>query len=141
MKNFPSHEPRFTFNKEERLSRKKLIDELFKNGSSFYFHPFRIYYLKKSFESLWPAQVLITVSPRNFRHAVDRNRIKRLTREAYRLNKHRLLESLSKNNQQMLIGFVYSDKKIESFELIQKKMISILGRLAELNVSPEKNSK
>src|SRR6266446_10214859 len=98
--------PRFTFKKEERLSRKKLIDELFKSGSSFYLAPFRIIFAppekigtglnlppekvginsgETSCARAAPAQVLISVSTKNFKRAVDRNKIKRLIREAYRM--------------------------------------------------------
>src|SRR5258705_10665449 len=104
--------PRFTFKKEERLSRKKLIDELFKSGSSFYLAPFKIIFLKNkegiisnllgSGENRFPAQVLISVSTKNFKRSVDRNKIKRLIREAYRMNKHVLYDSLKKKKFQLI---------------------------------------
>jgi ribonuclease P protein component len=131
---------RFTFKKEERLSSKKLIDELFKNGSSFYLHPFRIYHLDESFAAATPVQVLITAPQKNFRQAVDRNRIRRLIREAYRLNKHLLCEPLNSQRKKMIIAFIYSGKKIEPFELIQDRMMAILSRLADDRKDYEKHA-
>ena len=131
---------RFTFKKEERLSRKKLIDELFKDGSSFYLPPFKVICLERHAEDVPAVRVLITVSTRNFPKAVDRNRIKRLTREAYRLNKQILYETLTRRGINLLLAFIYTGKKIESFERIREKMISILERLSENNESVEKNS-
>ena len=129
----------FTFKKEERLAGKKIIDELFNNGSSFYLHPFRIYYLITPIKSALPARILISVPKKNFHKAVDRNRIKRLTREAYRLNKYLLYNSLKENNLHLLLAFIYSGKKMEPFELIHEKIISILKRVSQNHVIPEKN--
>jgi len=148
--------PRFTFKKEERLSRKKLIDELFANGSSFYLHPFKIFFAppEKSGTGLYlplseretspaqpiPVQILISVSTRNFKRAVDRNKIKRLIREAYRLNKHVLYDSLKKKSRQLSIAVLYTSKTIESFDFIQQKLIAVLNKLAEENFTGEKHS-
>ena len=145
---------RFTFKKEERLSRKKLIDELFKSGSSFYLQPFKIISAppekigtglnlpeEETFSAHgFPAQVLITVSTKIFKRAVDRNKIKRLIREAYRLNKHVLYDSLRKRNNQLIFAILYNSKTIESFDFIQQKLIAVLNRLAEENFTREKHS-
>jgi ribonuclease P protein component len=140
--------PHFTFKKEERLSSKKLIDELFKSGSSFYLQPFKIFFAppdpeypgvtglnlpkgETSSASPAPAQVLISVSKTNFKRAVDRNKIKRLIREAYRLNKKTLYGSLEKKNRHLIIAILYTSKKIEPFSSIQQKLVAVLMRLAE----------
>jgi len=115
----------FTFRKEERLCKRKIIQELFEKGSSFYLHPFKVYILRQ-FES--PVhQVLISVSARNFKRAVDRNLIKRRIREAYRLHKSKLPEG------KLVLGFVYSAKEILSFRDIQQKMILSIARIEKLN--------
>ena len=75
----------FSLPKSERLYKKKDIQELFDKGSSFYLYPFRIFVQKQSEQNIH--QVLFSVSKKNFKKAVDRNRIKRRMREAYRLNK------------------------------------------------------
>jgi len=77
-----------------------------------------------------PVQLLVVVPKRTFKHAVDRNRIKRLIREAYRTNKQLLWEKRSKDAQQLLIGFVYVGKTILPYAEIEKKLILVLHRLS-----------
>ncbi|MEO5675211.1 MAG: ribonuclease P protein component [Chitinophagales bacterium] len=144
MKDEISARLQFTFKKEERLSGNKLIDELFKNGSSFYLSPFKIIFMASQFSGegvtgirTTPAQVLISVPKRNYRNAVDRNKIKRLIREAYRLNKHLLYNTLQNKGTRLIIAILYTSKKIEPFALIQQKLVEVLTRLAEKNVANE----
>ena len=133
-----SSTPRFTFKKEERLSSKKLIDELFKSGSSFYLQPFKVLMLEKDAPlnlpkgETSPAQVLISVSTKNFPRAVDRNKIKRLIREAYRLNKIFFYEELEKKNKKIILAFIYTTKKIEAFSLIKEKVVASLQKIISL---------
>lgn len=121
----------FTFKKAERLSSKKLIDELFTKGSSFSFYPFRVLFLEKQSASAEGVQVLISVPAKNFRRAVDRNKIRRLIREAYRLNKQPLHDSLIKKDKQVAVGLVYTAKTIEPFSVIQQNLIAALKKLIE----------
>ena len=116
------------------------MDELFNSGSSFHLHPFTVYHLSKNIDLPAPAQVLISVPKKNFHLAADRNRIKRLIREAYRQNKHLLYSALKQNNLQLVLGLIYSAKKIEASELIQEKITSVLQRLIRYHVIPEKSS-
>ena len=76
-----------TLGKEERLKSKKLIESLYQKGSSVKVFPLRMIFLQTAHTSNFPAQVGISVAKRNFKLAVDRNRIKRLMRESYRLQK------------------------------------------------------
>lgn len=112
----------YTFPKEERLSGKKEIEELFKNGSSFYLHPFVFRYLKS--DALLVNKVLFSVPKKKFKRAVDRNLIKRRLKEAYRLNKYHL------NNSQHFyyLGFVYTEKEILSYADIEQKLIKTFQR-------------
>lgn len=71
---------------------------------------------------------------------MDRNRVKRLIREAYRLNKHALINKLEKDKGQLLIAFIYTGKKMESFEVINEKMIAILKRFEQKHGAITKNS-
>lgn len=116
---------RFTFRKSERLHSKKLIEELFHKGSYFYLYPFRVSYLLK--EDLTDApQVMFSVSKKKFKSAVKRNRIKRLMKEAYRLNKHALADS------PYLIAFVYTSDELPQFKFINKRVQKALNKLAEM---------
>ena len=112
-----------TFKKSERLHKKKQIKELFDKGSSFYLYPFKVLHLANP-EQLDYHQILITVSKRNFKKAVDRNLLKRRIREAYRLNKHNI-----HTNQNLLIAYIYTSKEILTFAEIQKKLILAIERL------------
>lgn len=118
----------YAFPKEEHLCRKKLIDELFGRGSSFGLYPLRFVWLPAPAPTAAPPQVLVSVSKRSFKRAVDRNRLKRLMREAYRLNKYRLLEAAG-GHSVALLGIIYSGKEKKPFTLVEKKLISGLERL------------
>lgn len=116
---------KFGFSKEERLNSKKEIDALFSKGASFYFYPFMIKYAASGKEELAKHQVLISVSKRIFKKAVDRNKVKRLIREAYRLNKGMIVDV----DQKYSIAYIYTAKEIHSFAFVQKKLIGALKRL------------
>ncbi len=80
--------------------------------------------------------MLVSVAKRNFKHATDRNRLKRQIREAYRLNKEILFSHLndrpSENGSiQIHIGFIYTAKTMESWEVIRKRMARLLHEIAE----------
>ena len=131
---------RHTFPKEEHLCRKKLIEELFsKQGSSFGVYPLRIVWIPAPTPTNAPPQVLISVSKRTFKRAVDRNRLKRLIREAYRLNKYRLTEQPN-GHPIALLGIIFTGKEKSPLTLVEKKLISafhrLLGTSAEASASP-----
>jgi ribonuclease P protein component len=115
-----------SFPKEERLHSKKLIAELFSKGSSFNLYPLRFVLLKQTEPSATPPQVLVSVSKKYFKKAVDRNRLKRQLREAYRTHKH-LLQAGQQYGVQVM-GILYIGKEKSDFGLIRKKLISGLER-------------
>ena len=117
---------KYTYGKEEKLKRRKLIDEIFTTGETFPSYPFRVFYKKMEFDTDIKAQVGVSVSKRNFKHAVDRNRIKRLMRESYRLNKYTLTDNL---NQQIVVMIIYTQRKELPFDLIKNKMDATLKKL------------
>lgn len=121
------------FKKEERLSEKKIINELFERGCGFYITPFKVLWMETNFESRFPAKIMITVSNRNFPKAVDRNRIKRKTREAYRKNKSILYEKIEDSAKKIAFILVYTGKTIISYKEVEDKIILILQRLATEN--------
>jgi ribonuclease P protein component len=114
---------RFTFRKEEKLKKEKLIKELFDKGSSFYLFPFKVLVLHNPDQTIPFHQVLFSVSKRNFKRAVDRNLIKRRMREAFRLNKNRIPAS-----KKLLIAYIYSAKEILTFAQIQERLVKTFNR-------------
>lgn len=120
----------YTFKKEERLCNKRLIDKLFHNGSSFLCYPFRVSWLVNPEPQLHPAQILFSVPKKRYKHAVDRNLLKRLMREAYRLHKQQYLYNiLQQTDKRMLISVGYIGKEVEPYLFIEKKMLKMLAQL------------
>jgi ribonuclease P protein component len=120
----------YTFKKEERLCNKRLIDGLFHNGSSFLCYPFRVSWLAAPPGQLVTAQVLFAVAKKRYKHAVDRNLIKRRMREAYRLAKQQhLYNHLIAVNKPIILSIGYIGKEIEDYTLMEKKMQKVLAQI------------
>jgi ribonuclease P protein component len=119
---------RFGFGRKEKLKSRKQIEELFLNGRNFSVFPLRVTYQFIPSEDTI-AQVGVTAGKRYFKKAVDRNRIKRLLREAYRLQKNDLIEALGQKGQKGFLFFMYTDKTITSFEVVKEAMNGCLKRL------------
>lgn len=109
---------KFTFRKEERLSKEKHIQELFDKGSSFYLFPFKVLFMPNPDPEALHHQILISVSKRIFKRAVDRNLIKRRMREAYRLQKEFLPAG-----PPLHIGYIYTHKEILLFDEMKRRML------------------
>src|SRR5665213_699704 len=124
----PGINERFTLNANERLKSRKIIQQLFKEGKSFSHIPLRVMYLETDTQIV-PLQAGFTVSTRNFKKAVDRNLIKRLMRECYRLQKNDLKNSLEKNSRMLAVFFIYTGNKMPVYEDIVDKMGGALKRL------------
>ncbi|MEO9968116.1 MAG: ribonuclease P protein component [Reichenbachiella sp.] len=118
---------KYTFPKQERLNSKKLIDALFTEGASFYFYPFSVRFLQLP-DAETNHQFMVSVSKRNFKRAVDRNRIKRLVRESYRLHKHELCAS-GTQHKYFAIAYIYTAKEIHPFDFVESKLMDSFGRL------------
>ena len=119
-------EVRNTFTKKERLHNESVIKELFSKGSSFYFGPIKVIYLKSNLPESKEHQVLFTVPKRLFKRAVDRNILKRRMREAYRLNKSTLPDPLK---QILIIAYIYVGKEIVPYSILETKLIASIQRL------------
>ena len=94
---------RFSFGKKDKLKSKKIIDALFSEGKSVSAYPLRLVYLQSDFDTSIKTKTGVSVSKRYFKKAVDRNRIKRLMREVYRLNKHRYFNNISTQYALMIL--------------------------------------
>lgn len=133
----PTHAPhKHTLGKRERLCSRKLIDSLFKGGGSRAMSGFplrMVYAMTERHEGEPAAQILVSVPKRCFKRAVKRNRIKRLVREAYRLNKHILADALERHEPQMsaTMAFIYTDSHLHDYATVEQRVRNLLTRLSE----------
>ena len=119
----------FTLTKEERVSGKRLIDDLFTGGNSRSLVAFPIRLVYMQVEKDHPqAQILVSVSKRYFKKAVKRNRVKRQIREAYRKNKHLLPQQSGKC---FVMAFIWLDDHLPSSEAVERKVVKLLQGLSE----------
>ena len=120
-----------TLQKSERLNKKKEIDALFGGGNlSFAAYPFRaVFRTTESDET--PVKILVRIPKHRLRHAIDRNRMKRLAREAYRLNKGILTETALSLGCTVNIAFICISDKVASYREVQKSVCKLLQRTAE----------
>lgn len=123
-----SEQQRFTLGKTERLKSRKLIERLFKEGKSINIFPFRVLYLFPE-ENIRCLQAGFSASSRNFKKATDRNRIRRLTKEAYRLQKNDLSAILEKNSKHLIVFFIYTGKELPDYKTTEEKMALVLQKL------------
>ncbi|MDR1437022.1 MAG: ribonuclease P protein component [Candidatus Symbiothrix sp.] len=122
---------RHTFEKEERISLQKEIDFLFAEGKSFSVFPLRFVYAEKKAPSGTGVSILISVPKKKFKQAVKRNRLKRLIRENYRLNKSLLSECLKEQNKGLLIAVLFTGNELSSFREIETALVKALNQLKE----------
>ena len=117
-----------TFTKAERLSSKIEIDSLFGTGKSFNSAPFKVIWTEASGGNV-PVKIVISIPKRLFKRAVDRNRLKRLTREAYRKNKHLLYGHLE--SKRIVMMLIFTSRSIIEYNEMEEKIILILQRLSK----------
>ena len=126
---------KFTLGKEERLKSRKQIEQLFDKGKSIVITPFRVYFLIDEMlnaqRSMFNVQFGVGVSARNFKKAVDRNRIKRLTREAWRLQKNEIAKKTKEAQRQLNVFFIYTGKELPDFTTVKDKVAIALKKLAD----------
>jgi ribonuclease P protein component len=125
----------FTLNKSERLKSRKQVEQLFDKGKSFVVNPFRVYFIVNG-ELPVPGeknllQFGVGVSAKNFKKAVDRNRIKRLTREAWRLQKNELKDKMKVSGKKLTTFFIYTGKELPDFTTVKDKVAVALKKLAD----------
>lgn len=119
----------FKFPKKEKLKSKKLIESLFTEGKAVSKYPFKLVYLKTEFTEEVKIQAGVSVPKRNFKRAVDRNRIKRLMRESYRLNKHLIFNNIEVSYAFM---FLYLGKDIpKNYDEVNKSMMKLMQKFIE----------
>jgi ribonuclease P protein component len=123
----------YTLNKAEKLKSRAVIERLFnREGKSFALFPLRVIWLETPLDTEIPVQVAFSVPKKRFKKAVERNRIKRLMREAYRLNKPKFHASLLAQDKQGAVMFLFTGTEIPDFEALSEKMQQILKRLRRI---------
>ena len=139
----------FTLGKNERLKSRKSIEQLFKAGKSFVVSPYRVHYFISKEETQQPdlpvrqtggqgkdenalLQFGVGVSAKHFKKAVDRNRVKRITREAYRLQKLPLHKSVKEKNIRLHVFFNYTGKELPLFQEVKEKVAVALNKLSKI---------
>lgn len=120
----------FTLTKKERITGKNKIENLFTKGKSFLKYPLKIVYIECERDSEYLVSILVSVPKKRLKLAVKRNKIKRLIREAYRLNKNIITNDLSHSNRQISLSFVYVKDDLTDYETIERSMCKALNELA-----------
>tara|TARA_Y100001934_G_C11963355_1_gene590576 strand:- start:89 stop:460 length:372 start_codon:yes stop_codon:yes gene_type:complete len=121
----------FSFHKQERLNNKKRINKLFSSGKFFSQEPFHIYWLETKQETSI-IELLVSVPKKNIKLAVNRNIIKRMVKEAYRLNKKALHEQVNREKKSFSVAIIYMNNKIPSYLYVEKKIKLILERFTTI---------
>ena len=121
---------RYFLKKTDRLKSRTVIDLLFEKGNSFSNFPFKIIWLPQN--NISTLQVGIGVSSRNFKKAVDRNRIKRVIRESWRLQKNQLQEHLQAGNKKLSVFILYTNKEIPEYDFVFEKITHVINRLIKI---------
>ena len=125
----------FSFPKKEKLKRKKLFEQLFAEGKGISDYPVKLIYFRTTLPEEVRFQTGVAVSKRNFKKAVQRNRIKRLLREGYRLNKHLLFNNIEGN---FAFLFIYIGKEMPQYHQVEASMKAIFHKLVEKNGTAKK---
>lgn len=124
------------FPKKEKLKSQKLIGQLFEEGTGFVLFPFKLIYLEHALDKIDGVQAGFVVPKKNFKSAVKRNRIKRLLREAYRLNKSAFFNNIEGKYALMIL---YLGKELPVFGEVEEKTKALLATFVK-KISNEKNS-
>lgn len=105
---------------------------MFSGGSkSFSIFPLRLVFITLEAQATSPAAILISVPKKRFKRAVHRNRIKRQIREAYRKNKHELLQVLQEKDMSIAVAFIYLSNEIIPTSVLESKVKTLLTKVTE----------
>lgn len=119
----------YTFGKEERLCSRSLMDRLYADGHRLMAFPFSVQWLVA--DGPQPCQIMIVAPKRRFRHAVDRNHVRRLTRECWRLRKSDFYSFLMEHNISLALSLVYVHNEIMPYDQLGHKMDKLIAQLQQ----------
>lgn len=120
---------RFTLKKDERIRGSKRIEYLFVNGLSFVSYPLRVVFIEQSRVTSSQVSIFVSVPKKKIKSAVARNRVRRLIREAYRLNKYTFDRNCLNENQMLEIAFVYLKNEMSDYETIERSVRKALKEI------------
>jgi ribonuclease P protein component len=120
------------FSKQERICRRNDFNLLFSSGKSFFSYPFRCIFCTKESDELL-VRIAVSVSKKKFKRAADRNRIKRLIRESYRLEKQELYTFLPQQPQTYDLLIIYTENKILDYKQFRNGMRGGMKKMMEMN--------
>jgi ribonuclease P protein component len=121
----------FTFQSDERLKSKKAIESLFRQGQTKVFFPLKIFVSPAPHNHPHPVKLLVSVPKKKIKSAVERNRVKRLLREAWRLNKINLYRDLNEKQLKGNVMLLYLDKVPSGFHALTEKMPAVFDFVAK----------
>lgn len=111
---------------------------MFSEGQGFSIFPLKVLYSFTLLSTEVPLQATVSVSSRNFKKAVDRNKIKRQLREVYRLQRGDLSQQIAETNKQLALFFIYTGKELPDYSDLLGKMQKMLNKLRDIAVNNQK---
>ena len=125
----------FTYQKKDKLKSRKQMQFLFSKGTAITIHPIRLLYtIEKEEAGIFSNGLLqagVGAPSRQFRKAVQRNKVKRLLREGYRLEKPNFTNSISITNTRLNLFFLYVDANVQTQQQIQATIKLLLQKLSD----------
>ncbi len=123
----------YTYNKHQKLKSRKVIAALFQNGKSLHASPVRVIYTieNKEENNASISKAAVSVSSRHFKKAVQRNRIKRLLRECWRLEKNKLESVLIAHQLKATLFFVYTGTQMPELVEINQQTKKLIERISK----------
>ena len=119
----------FSLHPMEKLKHRKIIESLFQNGKAIFVFPFKIVFNTTAHNGLFPLKFMVSVPKRNFKKAVDRNLLRRRTKESFRIQKHHLTDFLIEKKFTCDLIFIYQGKEKLTYEEINSSIFKAIEKL------------